>query len=193
MGNREDLLAGAKRCLLDKGYAQTTAREIAAAAGVSLAAIGYHYGSKDALLTAALMQALDEWGEELRVALAAGSRKHGTPAERFQAAWTAVLKSFAAHRQLWRIQFELLAQLERNPALQRMFAEANRGGRLALAELLGAATGEPLTEKQALTLGTFYQAMLGGIATQWLVDPDAALTGRDMLDAMRLLTPVIGK
>ncbi|MGH4006514.1 MAG: TetR family transcriptional regulator, partial [Pseudonocardiaceae bacterium] len=44
MGNREDLLAGAKRCLYEKGYGRTTARDIAAAAGgVSLAAIGYHF------------------------------------------------------------------------------------------------------------------------------------------------------
>ncbi|MET1071471.1 MAG: TetR family transcriptional regulator, partial [Umezawaea sp.] len=34
MGNREDLLVGAKRCLLDKGYARTTARDIATEAGV---------------------------------------------------------------------------------------------------------------------------------------------------------------
>ena len=29
MGNREDLLEGAKRCLLEKGYRATTARDIA--------------------------------------------------------------------------------------------------------------------------------------------------------------------
>src|SRR6185437_10410782 len=50
MGNREDLLEGAKRCLLEKGYRATTARDIAAASGVSLAAIGYHFGSKEALM-----------------------------------------------------------------------------------------------------------------------------------------------
>ncbi|WP_435793576.1 TetR/AcrR family transcriptional regulator [Nonomuraea glycinis] len=50
MGNREDPLQGAKLCLYEKGYFHTTARDIATAAGVSLAAIGYHYGTKDALL-----------------------------------------------------------------------------------------------------------------------------------------------
>ena len=29
MGNREALLEGAKRCLLEKGYSRTTARDIA--------------------------------------------------------------------------------------------------------------------------------------------------------------------
>lgn len=51
MGHREDLLEGAKRCLLEKGYARTTARDIGAASGTNLASIGYHYGSKEALST----------------------------------------------------------------------------------------------------------------------------------------------
>ena len=68
------------RCLYEKGYARTTARDIASAAGVSLAAIGYRYGTKDDLLNAALYRALDEWSEDLRTALAA--RPDATPAER---------------------------------------------------------------------------------------------------------------
>ena len=41
MGHREDLLEGAKRCLYEKGYARTTARDIVAASGTNLASIGY--------------------------------------------------------------------------------------------------------------------------------------------------------
>lgn len=84
MGNREALLAGAKRCLLEKGFARTTAREIAAASGVSLAAIGYHFGSKEALLTDALMQAIQEWEVEFRQALKTSARLDTTPMERFE-------------------------------------------------------------------------------------------------------------
>src|SRR5690606_38768776 len=50
MGQRQDLLAGAKRCIAEKGYSRTTARDIPAASGANLAAIGYHFGSKEALL-----------------------------------------------------------------------------------------------------------------------------------------------
>jgi hypothetical protein len=45
----------------EEGYARTTARDIAAAAGTSMAAIGYHFRSKDALLMAAMLEAFDEW------------------------------------------------------------------------------------------------------------------------------------
>ncbi|GAB3827800.1 TetR/AcrR family transcriptional regulator [Kribbella italica] len=72
MGNREALIDGAKTCLREKGYTRTTARDIATAAGVSLAAIGYHFGSKDALLNEAMRQALGEWGDELSRTMSAG-------------------------------------------------------------------------------------------------------------------------
>jgi AcrR family transcriptional regulator len=190
MGNREDLLEGAKRCLYEKGYARTTARDIATAAGVSLAAIGYHYGTKEALLNTALLQALEEWGEELGQMMAVEGDPAATPAERLESVWAQVLKSFAAHRSLWSVQFEVLGHLDRDPQMQATFAAANRGGRLALAELFGDFAGRPLTEEQALALGTFYQAMLGGVATQWLVDPTNALTGAQFVTAVRALSPL---
>lgn len=65
MGHREDLLEGAKRCLLEKGYARTTARDIVAASGANLASIGYHYGSKEALLNEAFLAVTEQWGDRL--------------------------------------------------------------------------------------------------------------------------------
>ena len=55
MGHKEDLLAGAKKCLVELGYAKTTARDSVKASHTNLASIGYHFGSKDALLTQAMM------------------------------------------------------------------------------------------------------------------------------------------
>ncbi|NUT32866.1 MAG: TetR/AcrR family transcriptional regulator [Hamadaea sp.] len=187
MGNREDLLEGAKRCLYEKGYTRTTARDIASVAGVSLAAIGYHYGTKEALLNAALLQALEEWGEDLGRAMTVDADPAATPHERFAAAWDQVLRSFEASRPLWRIQFELVGHLDANPELQQTFAAANRGARLALVDLFGT-LGDLAPDPQArLALGTFYQALLGGVATQWLVDPESALTGGDLLRALSTL------
>ena len=65
MGHREDLLEGAKRCLLEKGFVRTTARDIVTESGTNLASIGYHYGSKDALLAQAYV-ALTEGPRTLR-------------------------------------------------------------------------------------------------------------------------------
>ena len=74
MSHREDLLDGAVACLREKGYAQTTARDIVAASGTNLASIGYHYGSLKALLNAAVLKALDDFGEQMAQAMSAVDR-----------------------------------------------------------------------------------------------------------------------
>jgi AcrR family transcriptional regulator len=178
MGNREDLLIGAKRCLFEKGYARTTSRDIATASGVSLAAIGYHFGSKEALLSAALQQAIMQWGDELAVLLRASTD--------FETAWGKVLESLATSRPLWAIQFELVAHLERHPELRKTFAEANRHARVGLAELLRVAN-PTVNEADAEKIGAFYQVLLAGLAAGWLVDPDSTPSGADLLAAMRTI------
>jgi AcrR family transcriptional regulator len=182
MGNREDLLAGAKQCLYEKGYARTTARDIASAAGVSLAAIGYHYGTKDDLLNAALYQALAEWSADLSAALTSTVRADATPAERFAETWTQVIRSFGANRRLWAVQFELLAFLDDKPDLRDAFAKANDEARAGLVQLFGHAHGDGTP-----AIGAVYQALVGGLAAQWLVDPDAAPSGADLLAAVRTI------
>ncbi|MFD8529623.1 TetR/AcrR family transcriptional regulator [Streptosporangium canum] len=170
MGNREDLLGGAKRCLYDKGYSRTTARDIAAAAGVSLAAIGYHYGTKEALLNEALVEAMQEWGDDLGRVLA-------EPAD-FETTWGKVIDSFARARPLWAIQFELIAHMERTPELRESFVEAGRQARLGLAELFGS---------DSERMGAVVQTLLGGLAAQWLVDPDGTPTPAELLEGLRAL------
>lgn len=187
MGNREDLMEGAKRCLLQKGYSQTKARDISTTAGVSLAAIGYHFGSKEALLNEALQQAIMEWGDDVARALAASVEPGAAPAERFEETWTNVLRSFAATRTLWGVQFELLAHIDRNPELRQTFAEANRRARLGLVELFGL----PVEEPQAAKVGAYLQTLLAGAAAQWLADPENAPSGRDLLDAMHAVAAAV--
>lgn len=60
---RERLLDGALRTLVEQGIAKTSARSVAAAAGVNQALIFYHFGSVDELLSAACRR-----GAEQRVA-----------------------------------------------------------------------------------------------------------------------------
>ncbi|MGW0531477.1 TetR/AcrR family transcriptional regulator [Streptomyces sp. NPDC003032] len=61
---RDKLLEGALRTLTEQGIAKTSARTIAAAAGVNQALVFYHFGSVDDLLAAAC-----RYGTEQRVAL----------------------------------------------------------------------------------------------------------------------------
>lgn len=184
MGNREALLEGAERCLVDKGYARTTARDIASAAGVSLAAIGYHFGSKEELLQAALRHSLERWGDSISELVAAREYTLEGEANLFAATWQRVIDSFRESSKLWAVQFELLAVLEREPQLRESFAADTRQARVALADLFGAITED---DEESEKIGAFYQALLAGLAAQWLGDPETVPSGLDLLDAVKLI------
>jgi AcrR family transcriptional regulator len=47
---KERILAAAERLIADRGFAATSLRTVTAAAGVNLAAVHYHFGTKEALL-----------------------------------------------------------------------------------------------------------------------------------------------
>jgi len=186
MGHREQLLEGAKRCLYEKGYARTTARDIVAASGTNLASIGYHYGSTEALLNAAMIQAIEEWGDEIGRTLAADADPEAAPMERFEATWTRVIESFAAHRQLWVATIEATTQAERVPEVRAFLAEALQQGRLGLAALFQNIDAA-VDENKAWTVGAFYQALMSGVMVQWLIDPKRAPSGHDLAEALRMI------
>ncbi|MFJ2777401.1 TetR/AcrR family transcriptional regulator [Kitasatospora sp. NPDC087315] len=192
MGNREELMAGAKRCLYEKGYGRTTARDIASASGVSLAAIGYHFGSKEALLNAALIEAVGEWGGGLAKVVAVADQVSGDAEERFVAVWEGVKEAFAEHRGLWAAQFEAIAQTGHAPELEKALADSQKEGRLGLAALFQGLPEVPDTEEE-LARGMFYQALLAGMAAQWLAAPEQAPTGRDFLRGLRLVGDAVLK
>lgn len=186
MGNREDLIAGAKRCIYEKGYARTTARDIAAAAGTSLAAIGYHFGSKEALMGAALIEASgSELGDELEHALAAGE-PNAALLGRFEATWTHMLESFSAHRPIIAASIENLAQVDHLPEVRGFLVRGQQQAVREIARWFQAADGT-VDESSARAVGSFYYTLLSGLIVQWLIDPVSTPSGRDLAEALRTL------
>jgi AcrR family transcriptional regulator len=183
MGNREALLEGARKCLSEKGYARTTARDIAAASGVSLAAIGYHFGTTEALLNEAVFAGIGQWAEELGRLLAEQAGNDGTVLEKFEAVWTRVIQSFAAYRGVLAASYEIMVRAEEVPEVRRRLAAAMEGARIALAELFTDVDAQAEPER-ARQVGSFYYAILSGLMTQWLVDPDSAPSGTDLAIAL---------
>ena len=183
MGNREALLEGATKCLSEKGYARTTARDVAAASGVSLAAIGYHFGTTEALLNEAVFAGIGQWAEELGRLLAEQAGNDGTVLEKFEAVWTRVIQSFAAYRGVLAASYEIMVRAEEVPEVRRRLAAAMEGARIALAELFTDVDAQAEPER-ARQVGSFYYAILSGLMTQWLVDPDNAPSGSDLATAL---------
>jgi AcrR family transcriptional regulator len=188
MGNREALLAGAKRCLFEKGFSRTTARDIANASGVSLAAIGYHFGTKEELLTAALISAIDDLDVEFRRTASAVANANATPIERFEAIWTRIIESFSSHRQLWIANFEIFSQIDRSGALRQLVADGLlQKARAGLVSLFDGVDETTVGERAIKTVGSFYYALLTGVLVQWVIDPEHAPTGEDLATALKVV------
>ncbi|GAA2099486.1 TetR/AcrR family transcriptional regulator [Streptomyces albiaxialis] len=174
MGHREQLMAGAKRCLEERGYARTTSRDIAAAANnAPVGTINYHYGSKEALLNAALLEVVHEWGDRV-------SHAAGTADERY---WQRVAAPGDEDRPVLVAALEAQAEAERTPEIRRQIAEAYAGARAALsAELYGIEDPD-----EARAVGSVHMALTAGLTQQWLIDPDSAPSGADVVRALRAL------
>ena len=190
MGNREALLEGAKRCLLEKGYSRTTARDIADAAGVSLAAIGYHYGSKESLLEQAFMAAMEDWfdDEKPEPGEEPGEESHEEPAggsiEQFRAFFADVIATFPAQKPLMRLNLEMGLEAEHNPALATFMSYAVQLGREGLAENLGGL--DPKRDGElAQQVGAFYSVLMTGIVAQYLADRERFPSAEDLAAGLR--------
>jgi len=184
LSNRESLLLGAKKCLLEKGFSRTTARDIAAAAGVSLAAIGYHFDSKEALLTEALLLAFGEWDQDLQKALRAAVPSNISPAKRFEVTWAKIMATFETHRSLWVANFEIFAQMVAQPATRDIVAGKVHIARRGLAAMFLNQDESAVSEYTVRTIGTFYHVLLSGLILQWLIDPVSALSAKDLKEAL---------
>ncbi|MEV7419045.1 TetR/AcrR family transcriptional regulator [Streptomyces sp. NPDC089919] len=181
MGHREDLLEGAKQCLVEKGFVRTTARDIVNASGANLASIGYHYGSKDALLTQAFIALMEEWGESQGPARAG---EGGSP-ERFRSVWQGFLAREKQSRPLWAASMEVALHGERLPELRALLAASQTEGRKGLVSMFTGVPEDELGEDDLRTLGAFYQALLNGLMLQWLFDPASAASAEDFTEGMR--------
>ncbi|MDV9189231.1 TetR/AcrR family transcriptional regulator [Streptomyces sp. SR27] len=188
MGHKEDLLEGAKRCLLEKGYGRTTARDIVAASGTNLASIGYHYGSKDALLQQAFLALTEEWGDRVTPPEGDGGAPElpADPYERFHAVWARLIAAAEASRPVWKLQTEVVTRLDDDEKLRDAIKEPQREGRLGIAEgMLGI---DPAAEpEKARVAGLLCQALATGVMIQWMVDPETAPSADDLTEGLKVL------
>jgi AcrR family transcriptional regulator len=183
MSHREDLLDGAVRCLREKGYARTTARDIVSASGTNLASIGYHYGSTEALLNAAVMRAMDDFGAEIGRAMAAlADAADATLLERFERFWDYTIASFRDNPGVWQATLDVFGVALRNPQLRATVADGLDDGRQLWAHAIYQA------EDDARAIGSLHQALLSGVLVQWLIDPERAPSAADLARALLAIT-----
>jgi AcrR family transcriptional regulator len=188
MGNREALLAGAKKSLLEKGYDRSTVRDITAAAGgVSMAAIGYHFGSREALLTAALIEAIEEWGAAALPAVSGGhsSAPRSPTPESYRRWWSRMIETFREQRPLWLASIEAFLQAERSPEVRSQLASGNQEARRGLAGWILGEREDDVGDDATRSIGSVQVALISGLMIQWINDPDRAPSAADIVRGLR--------
>ena len=175
--NRQQLLDGALRCLERLPAEGVTARTIADEAGANPASIVYHFGSKDALVTAAVIEGLDRWLAELEHALSAVVS--GTTAQRLRQANAVIEQTSESHVGLVRNVLAALAKAPYDAMVREQLAEGFRRTRPAVAALFGFGEDRAGRDAAGLALAMFY-----GLMIQTQLDQQLAVSGRRFDAAM---------
>jgi AcrR family transcriptional regulator len=185
MGHREDLLEGAKRCLLEKGFARTTARDIVKESGTNLASIGYHYGSKDALLAQAYIALVERATDGF--AGAEGEEAAGEPGslERFRAVFTNIVSTMSEPGSMWRLGMEVMTMGDKMPEVREQLARAQREGGRAMVAMMTSVPEADVSDETADSLGAFYMTLITGLIAQWTFDPKTAPDAELLTEGLR--------
>jgi len=181
--HREQLVEGAMECLQAKGYSRTTARDIAAASEANLASIGYHFGSKEALLNEALIRTLEQRNRHMgRLTRASADASAQGPLHGLLAVSDRVFK---APRPLFVAFVEAIVEAERSGDLHDQMTALYRDTRQGLEEVIRASIGE-VPEHLSSDPGVMawvLLAALDGLVLQWLLESDAP-TGEEVIGAL---------
>jgi AcrR family transcriptional regulator len=171
--NRAELIEGTLRCLERLPAERVTARAITEESGANLASITYHFGSKDDLVTAAVIEGLDRWLVEVERGLA--GLRSPTARARFRRAGEVIESSRQRHAGLVRNLFAALAKAQYDTRVREQLAAGFRKTRPAIASLLDLGDDQAGEDAGGLVLALFY-----GLLLQVGLDPTLAIEGKRM-------------
>lgn len=180
--HRTKLLDAARTLLRERTYGNITARDLVAASGTNLGSIGYHFGSKEALLNEAIGLAFEEWADTIiratRIAPGHGSLS-------LTDSLRAVLDEYDSIRPYFHAYIEALARSARSPALREQLAAHYNRQRDRVARLLTDSADDTVELSDARHLASVMLATVDGLLIQTFIDPDNAPTSRDIAAATR--------
>jgi AcrR family transcriptional regulator len=182
--NRSNLVEGTLRCIERLPQERITARAIARESGANPASINYHFGSKDNLVTEAVIEGLDRWLAEVDSGL--GELASQELAERYRRAGEVIEASRQRHAGLAQNLVGALARAQHDAPVREMLAEGFRRTRPDLAALLGLGSDQAGEDAAGLVL-----ALFNGLLFQVLLDPALAIDGDRLERAQARLLRVL--
>jgi AcrR family transcriptional regulator len=182
--NRSNLIEGTLRCLERLPPERLTARAITEESGANLASIVYHFGSKDELVTQAVIEGLDRWLEEIAARL--GDLHEQPSDERLREAAALVTTTRKRHAGLAKNFLGALARAQHDPRIRELLAEGFRHTRPNLAALLGLGSDQAGEDAAGLV-----HSMFTGLLFQVLLDPDLAIENERLEVAQARLRAIL--
>jgi AcrR family transcriptional regulator len=184
---RDQMLAAAARLIAERGFSDTRIADVAARVGASPALVIYYFGSKDALLTAAL-----RWSEASFYEAAETMLKRTRSLEKrlkTLVSWTCLPDKQDDLPGDWGLWFDLWAQAFRNPEVQRDRAALDQQWRDLIKRVVqdGIDAGE-IGEVDVESFAIMWAALLDGLVVQVALDDplvDGKRAQRIALDVAR--------
>jgi AcrR family transcriptional regulator len=172
------LLEAAKRLIVERGYAGASVRELAAAAGTNIAAVNYHFGSRQRLLDEAVMSFFLEWKDSV---MEVDVDPNAEPLQQFAARARPLMAGIAAAQPAFVAALEAILQAKRSPELHELLVEHYREQRRrAVASIAATPRGGKMPPRSLEVLASYLLAVADGLQLQALFDPDAIPTGDEL-------------
>jgi AcrR family transcriptional regulator len=185
--HRTRLLEAARTLLRERTYGNITARDLVAASDTNLGSIGYHFGSKEALLNEAIGLALEEWADAIINATRADP---GPGTLSLMDLLRTVLDEYDSIRPYYHAYIEALARSARSPELREQLAAHYNRQRDRVAGLLTDSPDGAIDPTDARHLASVMIATVDGLLIQTFIDAENAPSSHDLATATgRTLSP----
>jgi AcrR family transcriptional regulator len=172
------LLEAAKQLIVERGFAGATVRELAAAAGTNVAAINYHFGSRQELLNEAVFDFFLDWKDS---AMDVDVDPDAEPLQQFAARARPLVAGIPAARPAFIIGLEAILEGRRSPELHERLVEHYREQRERAARAVAATKrGSEMPPRFLEVFASYVMAIADGLQIQALLEPDAIPTGDEL-------------
>lgn len=167
VARRREILQAAIPIFAARGFTRAGVSEIAEAAGVSHGTVFLHFGTKEALFEAAVLEPL----EELERALWIPAAREGSIRQALEDMVEEHIAVVIRHRTALQLLRYVVSQMERFPTLAERVAFGPRFAERLAPLLEEGYRRSELAQGSALITGTAYLAYLFGLSQVVLIDP----------------------
>ena len=163
---RERLIAAAFVVVAREGLDAASVKVIAAEAGVTSGLLHYHFPTKDALLEAALRQALESYLLRVRTRRLATAQE-----DQLQAFFSEARQAVTTDAEFFRARLAFAVRALAHPQLADALRALNAAAIAETALTFAAAAGRDSASERDLQLAATLKAAFDGLMLSWLTDP----------------------